>query len=334
MTSSEQVVCVQCGGATKQHERRPDLHLLRCQQCGLIFLPIENPSKYVERMETEFFSEGFATRQNAWQHLFDKWNARRTLRRLRQFKRRGRLLEIGVGSGIFLDQARQAGFECMGIDASKRIADQVQQVYKLPVFCGYLEEFCLSHGQPGFDVIVMNHVLEHMPNPSDALRRVDRLLAKGGILHIGVPNVSGWDAVLPGWTAYEPYHLFYFSPATLRRIVENVSMQVLKLETVEPFSGWFNAALRTIIGFGYSKVRASYERGEHSPMRYILLLNALNLGRVIFGLITFPLRWMQGKLKQGEELIVLASAIRVQAELEMRGTTFPSEPARDIEHRE
>jgi peptide/nickel transport system permease protein len=56
----------------------------------------------------------------------------------------------------------------------------------------------------------MLEVLEHMPNPKAMLMRVSALLNQGGILHIAVPNISGWEASLTGWTSYEPYHLYYF----------------------------------------------------------------------------------------------------------------------------
>jgi len=300
-------VCTMCGGETCSHEAgRPDLALQRCQLCGIVFLPLQSSAmEYARQMETEFFSDGFTARHNPWQALFDQWKARQILRRLHRFVRGGRLLEIGVGSGVFLNAASIAGFDCMGIEASTHIADHVRRAYKVPVVQGYLEDFSSAKHHAEFDVIVMNHVLEHMPDPKAMLHRVSALLNKRGIVHISVPNIAAWEAKLPGWTSYEPYHLYYFSPATLLPLLKNESLRALLVETVEPFSGWFNALTRTIMGVSYQKMRTS-KRSKLTGWRSIAF-NALNLSRVGFGTITWPFRYIQAMANRGEELVSVAT---------------------------
>lgn len=300
-------MCPMCGGETRNHEAGgPDLLLQRCQGCGIVFLPMHiSAAEYARQMETEFFSDGFAARHNIWQARFDQWKARQTLRRLRRFVHGGRLLEVGVGSGVFLNAANLAGFDCTGMEASSHIADHVRRIYKLPVLQGYLEDFSCTTPQGRFDVIVMNHVLEHMPDPRAMLHRVSALLNKGGILHISVPNIAAWEAKLPGWTSYEPYHLYYFSPATLVPLLKNDSLRALVVETVEPFSGWFNALTRTIIGIHYQKVRMA-EGSKRRGWRAVAF-NALNLSRVGFGAVTWPFRYIQAMLRRGEELVAVAT---------------------------
>jgi 2-polyprenyl-3-methyl-5-hydroxy-6-metoxy-1,4-benzoquinol methylase len=301
-------MCPMCGGETRSHvPGRPDLSLQRCQLCGIVFLPLQSSAaEYARQMETEFFSDGFAARHNGWQARFDHWKAHQTLRRLHRFVHTGRLLEVGVGSGVFLNAASLAGFDCTGIEASRHLADHVRRAYKLPVVQGYLEDFGPATRQPCFDIIVMNHVLEHMPDPKAMLRRISALLNKGGILHISVPNVAAWEATLPGWTSYEPYHLYYFSPATLLPLLRNSDLRALQVETVEPFSGWFNALARTIMGVQYQKIRTP-ESSTLTGWRFSFAFNALNLSRVGFGAVTLPFRYIQAIVNRGEELIAVAT---------------------------
>src|ERR1700675_157990 len=300
-------VCTMCGGEACSHEAgRPDLALRRCQLCGIVFLPLLSGAReYVRQMEAEFFSEDFTARHNRWQALFDQWKARQILRRLHRFVRGGRLLDIGVGSGVFLNAARLSGFDCMGIEASAHIADHVRQAYKVPVVQGYLEDFSCATHHAKFDVIVMNHVLEHMPDPKAMLHRVSALLNKGGIVHISVPNIASWEASLPGWTSYERYHLYYFSPATLLPLLENEGLRSLLVETEEPFSGWFNALTRTIMGVSYQKLRTS-RRSKPTGWQSVAA-NVLNVSRVGFDTITWPLRHIQALANRGEELVSVAA---------------------------
>jgi 2-polyprenyl-3-methyl-5-hydroxy-6-metoxy-1,4-benzoquinol methylase len=302
------IMCPICGCDTRSHMLgRPDLALRRCRLCDVVFLPLQSgASEYAHQMETEFFSGTFTARQNRWQELFDQWKARQTLRGLRRFVHSGRLLEVGVGTGVFLNAARRAGFDCMGIDASGHIADHVRRAYGLPVFQGYLEDFSIDTEKRRFDVIVMNHVLEHMPSPKAMLSRVGALLERGGILYIAVPNITGWEASLTGWTSYEPYHLYYFSPATLGILFKDAGLQVLQVKTVEPFSGWFNALARTVMGVRYRNTRESLDCGLRN-WRLSLAFNAFNLGRVGVGAITLPLRYIQARLNRGEELVAVVT---------------------------
>lgn len=306
------VSCPLCRADTEAYTfGPPSLALRRCCSCTIVFLANALCApKYVEQMQDQFFSTGFLVRQSEWQKLFNRLNAYRTLRRIRRFKQGGRLLEIGIGNGAFLHVAKQAGFECAGVEPSPIIVGYVKNAYNVPVFNGYLEDFARSPMQSTFDVIVINHVLEHIPNPRVALKQVRSLLADKGIAHIAVPNIAGWESRLPGWTSYETYHLYYFSPSTLLSLLSEVGFEVLRLETVEPFSGWFNALVRTMLGARYQVVRASAEssRGrEKTSLRWFVMSSALNTGRIVFGLLTFPIRLTQARLNKGEELVAVVA---------------------------
>jgi 2-polyprenyl-3-methyl-5-hydroxy-6-metoxy-1,4-benzoquinol methylase len=251
-------------------------------------------------MEKEWFDDGaYDATGSPWTRMFEKWNAERTKRRIGAAGvTSGRLLEVGVGSGYTLSFMRIHGFDVEGCDMSQAICRHTEKAYNIKMHCGPLSSVA---GESLYDVIVMNHVLEHVSDPVDLLANARRLLRLGGILHIAVPNVDSWEASLSGWTSYQPYHLVYFTPAALTRALSRTGLVVRDLVTFEPFSGWFLALLRT----GLSTSRAQLSDGKRAKRSPLIefLYRALMLGS---GAITFPMRKIQGALMNGEELACIA----------------------------
>lgn len=276
------------------------LDLLRCQGCNIIFLRTHNAAEYVEQTQEEFFTE---MDHGGWQRMLDVMSARLVLRRIKKYKPSGRLLEIGIGTGEFIRAAQRAGYDCMGVEASKGLVSSFARKSSIPVFLGYLEEFARST-QDRFDVLVMNHVLEHIPDPLAALKQVRGLLKEDGIVHIAVPNVEAWEARLAGWTCYEPYHLFYFGPGTLSALAQQAGFNVLRVKTAERFSGWTNALVRTFLQRNYQELRLSGARGTPSRKQQAAKVG-LDLVRVGVGVVSLPLRFVQSLCKRGEELITI-----------------------------
>lgn len=157
----------------------------------------------------------------------------------------------------------------------------------------------------------MNHVLEHVQHPVTFLRDVRRLLTPGGLVHIAVPNVACWQARLFGWTSYEPYHLAYFDPFTLVKAVEHAALAPIKVSTRDSFSGWFLAVLRTVLSGRRERdaVATSVVPSAGSPgsRRHIALEHAYRTAMVFAGAALWPLRWLQGKLGYGDEVICMAT---------------------------
>jgi SAM-dependent methyltransferase len=103
-----------------------------------------------------------------------------------------RLLEIGVGSGRFLDAARAAGFDVMGCDLSPAVCHRVERQLGVPVHCGPVA----SLPKAAFGVVAMHHVLEHAEDPIGFLRSVREVLRRGGVVDPAVPNAGGWEVQL------------------------------------------------------------------------------------------------------------------------------------------
>lgn len=144
--------------------------------------------------------------------------------------RKGSLLDIGAGTGDFLNVAQNDGWNTTGIepnDKAKAIA--VRKGVSFSESTSHL----LDHS---FDIITMWHVLEHVPNLEIQIKELKRLLKPTGTILIAVPNFKSFDANYYGqfWAAYDvPRHLWHFSKTAIEQLfaVENLKLnQVLPMK--------------------------------------------------------------------------------------------------------
>lgn len=290
MVENNKHVCPICTGAEFRVHK---LGLEQCAACGLVFSPAIRQPQANEVLEEEWFGEDYQPQTSRWVGWFESLNNRRTLRRLSRLEFPGhRLLEIGVGSGSFLQAAQDNGFVVTGCDLSQAICKHVTSTHGVTMHCGPLSDL---HGEDRFDVVVMNHVLEHVNDPVAFLSGVRRLLVPGGVAHIAAPNVACWEAALSGWTSYEPYHLSYFTPTTLRKAVSADGLDIEREATYESFSGWFLAVLRTLMGVNRDgrAIRVN-ERSGHVTMsqsRSALSEHIYRLAMICVGGGTVALTW-------------------------------------------
>ena len=125
------------------------------------------------------------------------------------------LLDIGCGNGSFVRLAQSCGWSAVGIDPDPQ-AVQGAASEGLSVFCGDLQVF--EGKQALFDVITMNHVIEHVHEPLDVLRRCHELLRPGGQLWVDTPNIEslGFSLFRENWRGIEaPRHLVLFNRQSL-----------------------------------------------------------------------------------------------------------------------
>jgi 2-polyprenyl-3-methyl-5-hydroxy-6-metoxy-1,4-benzoquinol methylase len=278
--------------------------LLRCTGCGLVVDRRIFTPELDQQLNEEAFGEGYEPERSFWVRWFQSWKNRRYLANLRRAGvKKGRLLEIGVGSGSFLRAAREAGFDAMGCDLSESLARRVHEQTGVPVHCGDLARL----PSQAFDIVCMHHVLEHVRDPVGFLRAARERLKPGGMLHLAVPNGACWEARLSGWNCYVYYHLVYFDRSTLRRAAERAGFEIDRLTSHESFSTWLLTLLRTA-----ARIRAMEAPPEVAaslgrvPSWWPLVEHPYRLAMAATGLATWPLRALQGRLGYGDELLLIA----------------------------
>lgn len=159
---------------------------------------------------------------------------------------RGRLLEIGCGSGDLLAFMKQKGWVVTGTDTDP-VAVQKSRSRGVRVHCGTLET--AGYLSNDMDVIAMNHVIEHVPDPTIVLRECYRILKIGGRLMVTTPNHESWGhcRFQKNWRGLEPpRHLFVFNATSLLRLIHQAGFRKVDLRSSVRGAGWIMIASRSI----------------------------------------------------------------------------------------
>jgi 2-polyprenyl-3-methyl-5-hydroxy-6-metoxy-1,4-benzoquinol methylase len=141
----------------------------------------------------------------------------------------GRLLDVGCGSGEWLLFMRGLGWEVAGIDFDQRAVSIAVQ-NGLKVRCGALEEG--NFPTASFDAVVLNHVIEHVPDPVATLLECSRILRPGGKVVLFTPNSSslGHKLFKTEWRGLEPpRHLHIFSMQSLSLILKQTRFRTVSV---------------------------------------------------------------------------------------------------------
>lgn len=142
--------------------------------------------------------------------------------------RQGCLLDVGSGSGSFLATMQAFGWQVCGVEPDPIAASITQRQLGLDIYAGTLED--AAYPNDTFDVITMNHVIEHLPNPARTLVECYRILRPGGRLVIQTPNSEslGHRRVFRrSWIHLDPpRHLYIFSPTALGTLAQHAGFRV------------------------------------------------------------------------------------------------------------
>jgi 2-polyprenyl-3-methyl-5-hydroxy-6-metoxy-1,4-benzoquinol methylase len=197
---------------------------------------ITYPQPSVENLGKYYESEDYISHTDNKRSLFEKLyhfiksialkNKLNLINSLQPNK--GKILDIGAGTGDFLSVAKNDGWQTIGVEPSDRAKAIAKN--KGVSFVSATSEL-ENHS---FDVISMWHVLEHVPDLDKQIKELKRLLKPTGTLIIAVPNFKSFDAKYYGkfWAAYDvPIHFWHFSKTAIKLLFEKEEM---KLEKVLP----------------------------------------------------------------------------------------------------
>jgi len=240
----------------------PEVALLRCRRCGLAYLsPRPSPAAIGEFYPADYAPFRPAVEDERWAPM--RFMRRRKLLRRRQLvegqagRDRGRVLDVGCSTGLFLNEMRRGGWQTQGVELTPSAANYARERFGLDVFEGMLEDAPYKPGS--FDVITFWDVLEHVYSPAETLARTAELLAPGGLVAINVPNWHTPERRIFGrwWAGYDPpRHLYVFTRPSLTRLLEQAGFEPLSWICFMPsyftvlisFENWLRAKAPQIAG--------------------------------------------------------------------------------------
>jgi SAM-dependent methyltransferase len=146
-----------------------------------------------------------------------------------------RVLEIGCAHGGFVALLRWAGYDATGLELSPWVVEYARRTFDVPVLLGPVEGQSIEPGS--LDAVVLNDVVEHLPDPVGTLRACGRLLAPDGVLLVQMPSfpegatfdelVARKSPFLPLMVRMAKEHVHLFSPRAARLMFERLGFPEL-----------------------------------------------------------------------------------------------------------
>lgn len=184
--------CILCGRRKlKWQFSQDDYHFKKCKNCGLMQM---SPLPQILSLGDDYSGYDLE-KQQKFARAFLVPQHRRAIKLIQRYKKEGKLLDVGCGTGEFLEVARGVGFAASGIEPSEtacRIAGKENDVVR-----GELKGISLKENT--FDVVTLWSVLEHVPDPLSSLGKIHSCLKADGILALRVPLSSGLLPSLALW---------------------------------------------------------------------------------------------------------------------------------------
>lgn len=216
--------------------------IVKCGYCGTLRTM---PYPQLSYSENEKYCEDYLKNEKRFRGI-----ARGIVKIIARRKTKGRILDIGCSVGFVLEEAKLCGFQSEGLELNEK-AVEIAVSKKLDVKKSDVKD--MHYAENTFDVVVLNHVLEHILNLNEFIGLVKSILKEDGIILIGVPT---YKALIPklykkswgGWVAGE--HIWHFDEESLGRVLlrHNFKIkEILRSSLYYPFSKSFRKNIMAII---------------------------------------------------------------------------------------
>jgi len=195
----------------------------------LITFPKPSPEKLPSYYESDDYISHTDGKRSLFErayHMIKNVALKNKLKLINEQSQKGKLLDIGAGTGDFLVVAKKDGWQTTGIEPSNKAKNiAIDKGVSFADDLANLE----NHS---FDIITMWHVLEHVPNLEEYITELKRLIKPSGTIIIAVPNFKSFDANFYGrhWAAYDvPRHIWHFSKITIEKLFAEKEMKLVQV---------------------------------------------------------------------------------------------------------
>lgn len=235
----------------------------QCNNCTLRFtqdVPAENS------IGNYYKSENYISHTNTSKGFINQlyqFIRQRTLKQKRKLickttgRKSGELLDVGSGTGAFVNEMKQNHWKVIGLEPDADARAVAQQTFH----CDLKDTQELFRLPPGsFDAITLWHVLEHVHDLKNYVQQLKNLLNPNGRLIIAVPNYTCYDAFTykEYWAAYDvPRHLYHFSPYSMKFLIEENGMNLIEYRPM-----WFDSFYVSLLSSQYKNARLPDGQGK------------------------------------------------------------------------
>lgn len=239
--------CPACGGEKNsrwydfQSQRGDVFTVCSCGDCGHAYI---NPQPNFDEL-APYYQDGYRPYDAPEARVAEMVDEAQRTGLLRHVRLHAgmRVLDYGCGSGDFLSAATRLGVQAVGIEPSLLAAERARSL-DLEVYHGTLETIDRESLGEAFDLITLNHVLEHVPDPPGLLAQLRGLLKSDGLIWVAVPNAGCRTSrvLRENWHSAElPRHLHHFTSESMQRCVSSAGLMLSRLTTQTPSHAMANS---------------------------------------------------------------------------------------------
>lgn len=282
--------------------------LFRCDECGLGYLSPRFSTASLQRLYDLWYRFGYPSMQRAVSAVSTR-EARFQRTHLRYLERvapgKGRLLDIGTGTGEFVSAAERSGWDAEGIDWSEEAVATANRAGRPRVSRATLRDVSAAAGS--YDAVTLFDYLEHTETPAQDMAEAAALLAQGGVMAVRVPNSRSLQSRLLGlrWNGVMSLHLSYFDLSSMTRLMaaNGITPVLVKCgndrslwELLGGKASWIVSKFRQA-----STAAAGANTGAEVPVR----TTRLRYGQFLIGTLHEVIEHFGGWLGQGSQLYVV-----------------------------
>ena len=228
--------CVICNSKRLTHAMDcKGYRLFRCLDCSHIFV-VDGASSDID-YDAAYYAAPDKSSENATGYTDYLGNLERRIAgfraRIKQIEtvtgRRGKLLDYGCAVGACVKAAKDAGWDAVGYERSAWAADWGRRELGVEIVDG--DVLGEAFAPKSFDVVTLWDVIEHVDKPREIFEFVTRVLKPGGLIAMNTVNASSLGARLANkrWRHLAPpYHLNYFTRASLTRLVADAGFEIVR----------------------------------------------------------------------------------------------------------
>jgi len=249
-------ICPVCGNSSFTQYLTCSDHLIsgeqfdikQCDGCGLKFT---SNTESEEDSDKYYKSDNYISHSNSSKGLINKLYhpvRRYMLKRKRGLieklsgREPGTLLDIGAGTGFFLDEMKRHGWRTYGTEKSETARNFAKERFNIHIDSpSELKNFVDKQ----FNIVTLWHVLEHIYNLYEYMDNLVRIMKDDGFVVIAVPNSNSFDALFykEFWAAYDvPRHIWHFSPEQVKLLGEKHGLSLKHIRKM-PFDAFYISIL-------------------------------------------------------------------------------------------
>ncbi len=234
----------------------------KCETCGFQFTS-PRPSK--KAVSTYYKSENYISHSNKSKGMFAglyqiarKINLESKYKIIKKHAVVGNVLDIGSGTGHFLNYLQNRQWKIQGIEPNEDAAKFARANFNLQVDS---EQKLNELKNNSFDLITMWHVLEHVHDLNNRMIELSRLIKSDGLLILALPNPESFDAnyYVKYWAAYDvPRHLYHFTKKDVQRLAEKHNFEIKRIYPMKLDAFYVSLLSEKYIGKKWGAIRAFF----------------------------------------------------------------------------